>query len=173
MDLFYFTHTSNFGEILFTIDSKGVIKELWLGKQVSIKKGKLHETLLNRIPNNTKVLQAKEALISQLKAYEEGRLKNFTLTYFVEGTIFQNEVWKMLMDIPYGTTKTYGELAHEIARKRGKDKFSAQAVGQAIGKNPLSIIIPCHRVIGKKGSLVGYSGGIDIKEKLLEIEMKI
>ena len=84
----------------------------------------------------------------------------------LEGTPFQKIVWKILLKIPYGSTATYGEIASEVARRLGKSKMSAQAVGQ----NPISIIIPCHRVIGANGNLTGYRGGIDVKIKLLEIE---
>lgn len=88
----------------------------------------------------------------------------------LEGTPFQKIVWKILLEIPYGSTITYGEIAREAARRLGKLKMSAQAVGQAVGQNPISIIIPCHRVIGANGNLTGYNGGIDVKIKLLEIE---
>lgn len=88
----------------------------------------------------------------------------------LEGTPFQKIVWKILLEIPYGSTITYGEIAREAARRLGKSKMSAQAVGQAVGQNPISIIIPCHRVIGANGNLTGYNGGIDVKIKLLEIE---
>lgn len=88
----------------------------------------------------------------------------------LEGTPFQKIVWKILLKIPYGSTATYGEIASEVARRLGKSKMSAQAVGQAAGQNPISIIIPCHRVIGANGNLTGYRGGIDVKIKLLEIE---
>lgn len=83
---------------------------------------------------------------------------------------FRQEVWKLLLDIPYGKTVTYSEIAKKVAYVRGKEKMSAQAIGGAIGHNPISIIVPCHRVIGKNGNLVGYSGGIDMKIKLLKHE---
>ena len=86
------------------------------------------------------------------------------------GTQFQKIVWKILLEIPYGSTTTYGEIAKEAAGRLGKPNMSAQAVGQAVGQNPISIIIPCHRVIGANGNLTGYRGGIDAKIKLLEIE---
>ena len=79
-------------------------------------------------------------------------------------------VWNELCKIPYGKTITYGELANRIAKFRGLEKMSAQAVGTAIGHNPISIIIPCHRVVGKNGQLTGYAGGIDVKAKLLKLE---
>ena len=88
----------------------------------------------------------------------------------LEGTPFQKIIWEILLEIPYGSTITYGEIAREAARRLGKLKMSAQAVGQAVGQNPISIIIPCHRVIGANGNLTGYNGGIDVKIKLLEIE---
>ena len=86
------------------------------------------------------------------------------------GSEFRQAVWKELCKIPYGETKTYSDIAQEIAKQKGIKIMSAQAVGTAIAHNPISIIIPCHRVIGKNGSLTGYSGGIKIKEKLLQIE---
>lgn len=87
----------------------------------------------------------------------------------VKGTEFQLDVWSILKDIPYGQTRTYGVIAKIIGEKRGK-KMSSQAVGQAIGKNPISIIVPCHRVIGSNQKLVGYNGGVDKKEFLLNLE---
>lgn len=87
-----------------------------------------------------------------------------------QGSIFQQLVWKHLCEIPYGETITYGEIADKVAKDLGKERMSAQAVGGAIGHNPISIMIPCHRVIGKDGSLTGYAGGIDNKMKLLELE---
>ena len=85
------------------------------------------------------------------------------------GTAFQQAVWKVLRGIPYGTTTTYGGIAARIAAARG-GRMSAQAVGGAVGRNPISILIPCHRVIGADGSLTGYAGGLDKKEYLLELE---
>lgn len=86
------------------------------------------------------------------------------------GGEFRKKVWDILCKIPYGKTITYGEIAEQIAKNTGIEKMSAQAVGGAVGHNPISIIIPCHRVIGKNGNLTGYAGGIDKKIKLLELE---
>lgn len=86
------------------------------------------------------------------------------------GGEFRQAVWKILCDIPYGEVTTYGEIARKIATMKGKDAMSAQAVGGAVGHNPISIIIPCHRVVGTNGSLTGYAGGIDLKIWLLEHE---
>lgn len=87
-----------------------------------------------------------------------------------EGTKFRKRVWEILCKIPYGTVVTYSDIAKQIAREKGIVKMSAQAVGGAVGHNPIGIIIPCHRVVGKDGSLTGYSGGIQNKVKLLELE---
>ena len=87
-----------------------------------------------------------------------------------KGGEFRQKVWKILCEIPYGKTTTYGEIAKRIAKQMNKEKMSAQAVGNAVGHNPISIIIPCHRVIGKNGSLTGYAGGIERKKMLLELE---
>lgn len=87
-----------------------------------------------------------------------------------KGSEFRKNVWKILCKIPYGQTITYGKIAKEIATLMNKKSMSAQAVGNAVGHNPISIIIPCHRVVGINGSLTGYAGGIDKKIKLLELE---
>ena len=87
-----------------------------------------------------------------------------------DGTDFQKLVWKLLLEIPYGSTRTYGDIAKEIAELLGKEKMSSQAVGQAVGRNPVSIIIPCHRVIGAGKRLTGYAGGLDNKIWLLHHE---
>ena len=86
------------------------------------------------------------------------------------GSRFRQEVWRLLCEIPYGQVTTYGKLAAEAARKVGKEKMSAQARGGAVGPNPISVIIPCHRVIGADGSMTGYAGGIELKEWLLDHE---
>ena len=86
------------------------------------------------------------------------------------GSDFQREVWEILQTIPYGKTITYGDIAKQIATRRGLSRMSAQAVGGAVGHNPLSVIVPCHRVVGSNGNLTGYAGGIDKKEALLTLE---
>lgn len=101
----------------------------------------------------------------QLKEYFEGRRKDFDLPLAARGTEFQMRVWKELQKIPYGETRTYGEIAEAIGRPK-----AARAIGGANNRNPLSIIVPCHRVVGKNGDLVGYASGLDLKEKLLKLE---
>lgn len=103
----------------------------------------------------------------QLAAYFDGELSRFDLPLSLNGTAFQQRVWEELKSIPYGTTMTYGELAHRIGSRNG-----SRAVGFANGRNPVSIIVPCHRVIGANGQLTGYGGGIERKQWLLGFERK-
>ena len=106
-------------------------------------------------------------VIRQLAAYFAGGLKEFDLALAPEGTPFQLRVWQQLRSIPYGTTVSYGE----IGRRIGKPS-AVRAIGSANGRNPLPIVIPCHRVIGRDGSLTGYGGGLAVKEALLALERK-
>lgn len=101
----------------------------------------------------------------QLDEYFEGKRKDFDIPTRLEGTDFQKKVWQELKKIPYGKTATYKEIAEAVGCPRG-----FRAVGLANNKNPISIIYPCHRVIGSNGSLTGYGGGLDVKEKLLALE---
>lgn len=105
-----------------------------------------------------------------LNIYFSGKEPDFEIPLHFTGTDFQNEVWKILYSIPYGKTMTYGEIASVLARRRGLKRMSAQAVGGAVGKNEISIIVPCHRVVGANGSLTGYAGGINKKIELLKLE---
>lgn len=86
------------------------------------------------------------------------------------GTDFQRDVWELLRQIPYGETTTYGAIARELAARTPRGRMSAQAVGGAVGRNPIAILIPCHRVIGSDGSLTGYAAGVDKKQALLKLE---
>ena len=105
-----------------------------------------------------------------LDAYFRGENPSETVPLSLKGTEFQKQVWNILLTIPYGRTRTYGDIAREMAALSGKEKMSAQAVGQAVGKNPISILIPCHRVVGTKGQLTGYAGGLENKIWLLRHE---
>ena len=107
---------------------------------------------------------------SWLESYFSGKQTSITIPLQPKGTSFQQRVWQILQEISYGETMTYGEIAHRIAKEKGVETFSAQAVGQAVGKNPISILIPCHRVLGKNGALTGYAGGVHRKEQLLQLE---
>lgn len=101
----------------------------------------------------------------QLQEYFNGVRKDFSLQYELTGTDFQKQVWNALQTIPYGETRSYLEIAQQIGRPK-----SVRAVGQAVGSNPLAIVLPCHRVIGSSGKLVGYAYGLSLKERLLEFE---
>ncbi|RZU23696.1 methylated-DNA--[protein]-cysteine S-methyltransferase [Streptomyces sp. BK239] len=101
----------------------------------------------------------------QLRAYFAGELKEFTLPLRLDGTPFQRGVWAELRKIPYGETRTYGDLAHALGAPT-----ASRAVGLANGRNPVGIIVPCHRVVGADGSLTGYGGGLDRKRRLLSFE---
>ena len=107
---------------------------------------------------------------SWLESYFSGEQTPITIPLQPKGTAFQERVWQILQEIPYGETMTYGEIAQRIAKEKGVATYSAQAVGQAVGKNPISILIPCHRVLGKNGTLTGYAGGVHRKEQLLNLE---
>jgi methylated-DNA-[protein]-cysteine S-methyltransferase len=104
--------------------------------------------------------------VAQLSAYFSGKLRDFDVPLAPVGTPFQQQVWKALRDIPYGDTTSYGALATRIGNPK-----AVRAVGLANGSNPISIIIPCHRVIGSNGSLIGYGGGLPIKRALLDHEL--
>lgn len=112
--------------------------------------------------NDHKVLKETE---KQLKEYFSGRRKNFDLPIEFHGTEFQKQVWNELLNIPYGKHVTYGTQASKIGRPK-----AVRAVGACNGKNPISIIVPCHRVIGASGSLTGYAGGLSVKQHLLNLE---
>ena len=105
-----------------------------------------------------------------LDLYFEGKQPDFTPELALKGTPFQKLIWDILLTIPYGRTVTYGELASAAAEKLGRSRMSAQAVGGAVGHNPVSIIVPCHRVMGADGSLTGYAGGTERKKALLSLE---
>lgn len=105
-----------------------------------------------------------------LAEYFAGREPKVSVPLKLQGSEFQMQVWRLLQDIPYGRLVTYGDIAKKIAAQKGLARMSAQAVGGAVGRNPLCIIIPCHRVIGADGSLTGYGGGMWRKVRLLEIE---
>ena len=105
-----------------------------------------------------------------LEVYFTGKEPDFMPPLHIVGSAFRRAVWEILLQIPYGKTTTYGEIARQLAKKQKLPRMSAQAVGGAVGHNEISIIIPCHRVVGTNGSLTGYAGGIEKKIKLLELE---
>lgn len=105
-----------------------------------------------------------------LDIYFSGKEPDFTPPLSMKTTPFRKMVWEIMLTIPYGKTMTYGEIAAQIAKQKGPKRMSAQAVGGAVGHNSISLIIPCHRVIGTDGSLTGYAGGIEKKQQLLMLE---
>lgn len=105
-----------------------------------------------------------------LDAYFSGQLSEQLPVFAYRGTVFQKQVWTVLKTVPYGQTITYGQLAEAVSERFGRFRLSARAVGGAVGRNPLSIMVPCHRVLGKNGCLTGYAGGLDRKLSLLTLE---
>lgn len=156
-------YQSPLGTIFLAADEKG-LTGLWLEGQkyyaAQIKKEECRQ-------EKTPVLKDAERW---LDIYFQGKEPDFMPALHPVGTEFQSAVWEILRRIPYGRTITYGEIAGQLAAQRGVKKMSAQAVGGAVGHNKISIIIPCHRVVGSNGSLTGYAGGIDKKIALLKLE---
>lgn len=155
-------YQSPVGKILLAADDIG-LTGLWFDgeKYYALKLDKDHEE--KEIPVFSDVKR-------WLDIYFSGRKPDFMPPIHMVGTPFQMEVWNILNTIPYGQTTTYGEIAKQIAEKRGLTRMSAQAVGGAVGHNEISLIVPCHRVIGTNGSLTGYAGGIDKKTYFLKLE---
>ena len=117
-----------------------------------------------------KSLPVFEKTVRWLDIYFREKAPDFIPTLNMKTTQFRKAVWEIMLTIPYGQTMTYGEIADRIAREKGLSRMSAQAVGGAVGHNSISLIIPCHRVVGTNGSLTGYAGGVDKKVKLLTME---
>jgi methylated-DNA-[protein]-cysteine S-methyltransferase len=155
---------SDLGTMVAAADS-GAVVGLWFEEQ-------------NYFPNNLISIPADEgsdeylfhALKEWLKSYFRGENPPLNFPLAPIGCEFKQIVWKLLLEIPYGSFTTYGEIARKVALLRGIKRFSSQAVGGAVGHNPISIIIPCHRVIGASGKFTGYAGGIWRKEELLKLE---
>ena len=120
--------------------------------------------------NEEKALPVFDEADRWLDIYFSGKAPNFTPPLNMKTTQFRKAVWEIMLTIPYGQTMTYGEIADRIAWEKGLSRMSAQAVGGAVGHNSISLIIPCHRVVGTNGSLTGYAGGVDKKVKLLTME---
>lgn len=155
-------YSSPLGEILLAADDIG-LTGVWFYGQKYFAHNLPEESTEGTVPA---LIRAKE----WLDIYFGGDEPNFTPPLHIIGTDFQREVWDILLKIPYGETVTYGEIARELAEKKGCAKMSAQAVGGAVGHNNIPIIIPCHRVVGASGNLTGYAGGIDRKVALLTLE---
>ena len=155
-------YESPLGRMLLAADDTG-LTGLWFEGQ------KYFARCLDR-ENEEKELPVFAEAKRWLDIYFSGKEPDFTPPLHFIGTDFQKEVWEILCAIPYGQTMTYGAIADQLAKKRGLSRMSAQAVGGAVGHNNLSIIVPCHRVVGSDGSLTGYAGGIERKTFLLNLE---
>ncbi len=155
-------YDSPLGSILLAADEMG-LTGLWFEGQKHFGPylDKDHEE--KELPIFTKAKQ-------WLDIYFSSKEPTFKLPLHFIGTHFQNEVWEILYSIPFGETMTYGEIARIIAERRGIKRMSAQAVGGAVGRNKISIMVPCHRVVGTDGNLTGYAGGLDKKIALLKLE---
>ena len=155
-------YKSSIGDILLAADEIGLIG-LWFEGQKYFANTLPDE----HIPQETEILTE---TIKWLDMYFSGEEPNFTPPLHPSGSSFRQAVWQLLLQIPYGQTITYGEIARRMAEVKKVPRMSAQAVGGAVGHNEISIIIPCHRVVGTNGSLTGYGGGIDKKISLLNLE---
>lgn len=155
-------YESPLGGVLLAADEIG-LTGLWFDGQKSFARGLPADRVERETPA---LLEAKR----WLDIYFSGKEPDFTPPLHPIGSAFRQSVWEILLQIPYGKTTTYGEIARQLSEKMGLSRMSAQAVGGAVGHNEISIIIPCHRVVGTNGSLTGYAGGIDKKGKLLELE---
>ena len=155
-------YSSELGDILLAADEIGITGLWFFGQSY------FADTLpTEQIAQETPILtQARE----WLDEYFSGKEPDFTPTLHPMGSPFRQAVWKLLLQIPYGQTTTYGEIARQLEKLQNRPHMSAQAVGGAVGHNGISIIIPCHRVVGTKGNLTGYAGGLDKKMALLELE---
>lgn len=155
-------YKSLIGDVLLAADEIG-LTGLWFEGQ---------KYFANTLPNDH--IQQETEILTEAKrwldVYFSGEEPNFTPPLHPNGSTFRKAVWQILLEIPYGQTITYGEIARRIAVMKNTSHMSAQAVGGAVGHNEISIIIPCHRVVGTNGSLTGYAGGIDKKISLLKLE---
>lgn len=153
---------SPLGEMLMAGDEKG-LSGLWFCGQKYFGLGldPAHKEKALPVFNQTE---------QWLQIYFSGKEPDFSVPFHFSGSDFQKEVWKLLCTIPYGQTAAYGEIARRLALQKGLPHMSAQAVGGAVGHNKISILVPCHRVLGSNGSLTGYAGGLERKKYLLELE---
>ena len=161
--MFYkYIYNSPIGKISLASDGENLIG-LWLEGQRDILKDKDY-LLKNDLP----VFAKFEKWLNDYFAGKKPDIKNLPIK--LQGSEFSVCVWQRLCQIEYGQTVSYGQIANYVKQKLGKQKMSAQAVGRAVGRNPIAIIIPCHRVVGASGKLTGYAGGLDLKIKLLKHE---
>ena len=162
--LYATTIPSPLGELTL-VSTDAALTALWLDRRAF-----LADTAGRAVEERADALPLKPGR-DWIAAYFAGRRPGIgDLPLAPEGTPFRRLIWRLLRDIPYGECVSYGELAREAARALGKERMSSRAVGGAVGRNPLAIIIPCHRVVGADGNLTGYGAGIARKIRLLELE---
>ena len=155
--LVYTRMTSPVGELKLVASDRGLVAVLWRNDDPD----RVRLQPADEAPQHPVLVEAER----QLRAYFDGTLKSFSLPIDFVGTEFQKAVWTALLGIPFGETRTYAQIARQIGKPE-----AVRAVGAAIGRNPISIAIPCHRVIGSDGTLTGYAGGLPAKRYLLGIE---
>lgn len=156
-------HPSPLGEILLAADDEGLTGLWFVENQRHMGEGLSASAEARPSPFFDEAAR-------WLDVYFSGRDPGFTPTLHLTGSAFRRRVGELLLRIPYGSTATYGELARMIARERGNEGMSSRAVGGAIARNPISLIVPCHRVLGSDGRLTGYGGGLERKRALLKLE---
>lgn len=162
--MFQTTYSSPIGLITLASDGSGLVG-LWMEGQKYFK-ANMPEFVMTRDE-----LPLFDTVRTWLDIYFAGKMPEIAeLPLCPAGSEFRKEVWRVLCEIPYGQVITYGSIAQIVTGKLNKDSMSSQAIGGAVGHNPISIIIPCHRVVGSDGSLTGYAGGVHKKVKLLELE---
>ena len=157
MKLAYKTIQSPVGKLKLVASDKGLVAVLWQNDNP------------NRVRLGELVKQDSHLVLTeaqrQLGEYFEGKRRNFSVALDMRGTTFQRKVWEALLAIPFGETRTYRDVADRLGNAR-----ATRAVGAANGRNPISIIVPCHRVIGSNGKLTGFAGGLEVKARLIELE---
>ncbi|MDR1730101.1 MAG: methylated-DNA--[protein]-cysteine S-methyltransferase [Prevotellaceae bacterium] len=149
--MFYYTHKTSIGRLQVFAESEYITGISFFERKTQ-----------NAIEKETFLIRQ---MYSELEEYFNGKRKSFEVPLKPSGTSFQQSVWKALQEIPYGETRSYKQIAEMIGKPA-----ACRAVGMANNRNPIPIVIPCHRVVGTNGDLTGYAGGLDIKRKLLEIE---
>jgi methylated-DNA-[protein]-cysteine S-methyltransferase len=157
MKLVYKIMDSPVGKLKLVASDKGLVAILWENDSPRrVRLGELVEDAGHPVLRETE---------RQLEEYFAGRRRSFSLALDMRGTRFQNDVWEALLAIPFGETRSYGQLAKQLGNPK-----ATRAVGAANGRNPISIVVPCHRVIGSSGKLTGFAGGLDTKAHLLKLE---
>jgi methylated-DNA-[protein]-cysteine S-methyltransferase len=159
MSLVYKVMDSPVGELKLVASGKGLVAVLWQNDRPErVRLGELREDVKHPVLAETE---------RQLMEYFAGKRQSFSVALDMRGTPFQRNVWEALLAIPFGETWSYGQLAKRLGNPQAN-----RAVGAASGRNPISIIVPCHRVIGSSGKLTGFAGGLETKAQLLELEEK-